>query len=285
MYVGQHEHIEHTLIEAFEVPDDAYNVSVSLDRVSVPMEEPRSRPVGRPAKDAPKRPIDRVFRMAYCGTVTLHDADGEAIHTIRYGTMPDGSRQRARATFSSMTTAYVYTDRARLIRRDEYERMAEVGLFAGERVELLYGVIVRMSPKGAPHESAIERLTELLIRRLAGRAIVRIQSSFAASDGSEPEPDVSVVPLGNYRREHPSRAHWLIEVADSSLSVDRGIKAALHAECSVPEYWIVDVRNDLVEVYTEIVGGAYTRIVPFRRGETIRPLAFPAFEVHVSDIF
>ena len=93
MYVGQHEHIEHMLIEAFEVPDDAYNVSVSLDRVSVPMEEPRSRPVGRPGKDAPKRPIDRVFRMAYCGTVTLHDADGEALHTIRYGTMPDGYPQ------------------------------------------------------------------------------------------------------------------------------------------------------------------------------------------------
>lgn len=90
MYVGQHEGIEHALIEAFAVPDAAHDVTVSLDRVAVPMEEPRPRPVGRPANDAPKRPITRAYRMAYCGTVTLHDEQGEALHTIRYGTMPDG---------------------------------------------------------------------------------------------------------------------------------------------------------------------------------------------------
>jgi hypothetical protein len=90
MYVGQHETIEHALIEAFEVPKRAHNVSVSLDRVSVPIEEPRPRPAGRPTKKAAKRPITRAFRMAYCGTVTLHDHDGEAIHTLRYGTMPEG---------------------------------------------------------------------------------------------------------------------------------------------------------------------------------------------------
>ena len=93
MYVGQHEGIEHTLIEAFTVPIEAHNITVSLDRVSVPMEEPRARPVGRPPKNAPKRPISRAFRMAYCGTVTLHDQDGDAIHTIRYGTMPEGDPQ------------------------------------------------------------------------------------------------------------------------------------------------------------------------------------------------
>lgn len=94
MYVGQHESIEHALIEAFEVPKHAHNVSVSLDRVSVPLEEPRPRPAGRPTKNAAKRPITRAFRMAYCGTVTLHDQDGEAIHTLRYGTMPEGIPRR-----------------------------------------------------------------------------------------------------------------------------------------------------------------------------------------------
>ncbi len=89
-YVDQHQEIERQLIEEFEVPGQARSISVSLDRVSVPMEEPRDRSVGRPRKGAPKRPVSRVFRMAYCGTVTLHDGEGRALHTIRYGTMPAG---------------------------------------------------------------------------------------------------------------------------------------------------------------------------------------------------
>lgn len=89
-YVGQHQQVEEALIEAFEVPPEVRGVSVSIDRVTVAMEEPRPRPPGRPRKGAPKRPIARVYRMAYCGTVTLHDGEGEAVHTIRYGTMPDG---------------------------------------------------------------------------------------------------------------------------------------------------------------------------------------------------
>jgi hypothetical protein len=88
--VADHQDIEDALIDAVEVPAEACSVSVSLDRVSVPMEEPRPRPVGRPKKGAPKRPVERVFRMAYCGTVTLHDKDGAGRYTIRYGCMPGG---------------------------------------------------------------------------------------------------------------------------------------------------------------------------------------------------
>jgi hypothetical protein len=88
--VAGHQDVEDALIDAFEVPTEASSISVSLDRVSVPMEEPRPRPVGRPRKNAPKKPVARNYRMAYCGTVTLHDGEGAALHTIRYGCMPQG---------------------------------------------------------------------------------------------------------------------------------------------------------------------------------------------------
>src|SRR5213594_3246838 len=88
--VADHQDIEDVLIDAMEIPEDASSVSVSLDRVSIPMEEPRPRPAGRPKKGAAKRPVARNFRMAYCGTVTLHDREGAGRYTIRYGCMPDG---------------------------------------------------------------------------------------------------------------------------------------------------------------------------------------------------
>ena len=90
VFVASHLAVEDALIEAYAVPAEARSVSISLDRVSVPMEEPRKRPRGRPKKGAAARPVARNFRMAYCGTVTLHDAEGNALQTIRYGRMPQG---------------------------------------------------------------------------------------------------------------------------------------------------------------------------------------------------
>ncbi len=93
-YVGQRTTIERTLIEDEEIPEQARSISASLDRVSVPMEEPRERPVGRPRRGDAKRPISRVYRMAYVATVSLHDCKGETLRTIRYGTMPGGDAER-----------------------------------------------------------------------------------------------------------------------------------------------------------------------------------------------
>jgi Uma2 family endonuclease len=172
----------------------------------------------------------------------------------------------------------------RPLRRTEYERLVELGCFQDERVELLYGMVVRMSPKGPLHESALQVLTRILVRAFSDQATVRIQSSFAASDRSEPEPDVAVVPNGDYRSAHPDRAFLIIEVAHSSLATDRGMKARLYAESGVPGYWVVNVADKLIEVFTEVVAGAYTRVTPFRPGEVVRPLAFPDVEVQVGEV-
>lgn len=80
--------IEDALIAEMEIPKEAVSVSVALDRTTVPMEEPRAKPPGRPKSGEPKRPIEVVYRMGWCGTITLHDKDGGAIETLRYGRMP-----------------------------------------------------------------------------------------------------------------------------------------------------------------------------------------------------
>jgi hypothetical protein len=80
--------IEDQVIRRYEMPEEARSISVSVDRVSVPFEEPRCRPRGRPKRGAPKRPVNRNWRMAYVGTVTLHNEHGQALHTVRYGRVP-----------------------------------------------------------------------------------------------------------------------------------------------------------------------------------------------------
>ena len=173
----------------------------------------------------------------------------------------------------------------RPLRRSEYDKLVEMGAFTEEHVELLYGVVVRMSPHGPPHDSATDAVQRLLFRALDPSAYVRIQNAFAASDGSEPEPDVAVVPPADYRKEHPTRAHLVVEVADTSLERDRTVKARLYAESDVPEYWIVNVIDRVVEVHTDPSGGKYRSVVVRRRGDRIRLVDFPNVAVLVDDIF
>jgi Uma2 family endonuclease len=175
-------------------------------------------------------------------------------------------------------------ERVRPITRAEYNRMGEMGLFVDERVELLHGLLVAMSPIGGPHNYAVSRLTHLLVLAVADRGVVRIQMPFAASDDSEPEPDVAVVAPGDYLDDHPRTAWLIIEVAETSVRKDRGVKAPLYAACGVPEYWIVDVTNGTVEVYTAPVAGRYTRMTTHRSGEQLALVALPDVRVALSEI-
>lgn len=170
----------------------------------------------------------------------------------------------------------------RLLTRSEYDRLVEAGVFDGERVELLYGEILEMSPTGPDHDSTVDRLNELFVLRLAGRARIRAQGSIALGERSEPVPDLLVLERRDYDDAHPSTAHLVIEVARTSLRRDRGPKASLYAEAGIPEYWVVNLVDHIVEVHTDIVSGAYARVTPFRKGEPIRLTAFPEVEIAVD---
>jgi Uma2 family endonuclease len=172
----------------------------------------------------------------------------------------------------------------RLLTRAEYDRMAELGFFANERVELIHGTVVRMAPIGTGHCDVVDVCTELFVSRLVGRATVRIQAPFLAHDESEPEPDVAIVPRKRYSDQHPDEALLVIEVAESSLAYDRHTKAPLYAASGVREYWIIDVIGRAVEVHRQQVRDRYAVHHRVTAG-TIHPEAFPDVELSLAELF
>ena len=180
--------------------------------------------------------------------------------------------------------ASLITNPIRPLKRVEYERLAAEGYFDDERVELLFGLVVAMSPIDPAHSESVRRLDELLRERLAGRGRVSCQSPFAATEDSEPEPDLVVMPSGEYWRAHPDRAYLVVEVARTSLAQDRGVKALLYGHSQVDEYWIVNHPDSVVEVYRDRRDGRWRTMTTHGRGETLSLLAFPDVKVAVSEI-
>jgi Uma2 family endonuclease len=167
----------------------------------------------------------------------------------------------------------------------EYESLVERGLLDDSRVELLLGTLVDMTPQGPLHASAVRFLAERFIRALPGSVQTRVQSPLALSDDSEPEPDIAVVPAGDYRESHPGRAVLVVEVSDTSLDKDRGVKTALYATAGIPEFWLVNLPDRVVEVHRQPSAGRYSAIETARIGGTIAPAAFPSLRLEVGEIF
>ena len=184
----------------------------------------------------------------------------------------------------SIDPALIANERIRPLKREEYDHLVAAGSFEDEQVELLFGVVVEMAPIGPDHNESVNRLDRILGRLLGDRACVRSQLSFAASDISEPQPDVFVVANGDYWREHPRKALLVIEVASSSLRSDRGIKSLLYATSDVDEYWIVDLERGTIEVRRDRVDGNWTSVQTFRRGERVAMLAFPDVAIDVAEV-
>ena len=184
------------------------------------------------------------------------------------------------------------TARTRRWRRTEYERLVDLGMFAGERLELLDGVLVLREPQNAPHATAVQAVQDTLRRVFGSGWDVRPQLPVALDDDSEPEPDMAVVPgsYRYYRSGHPSRPVLVVEIADATLMRDRR-KGGLYARAGVSDCWIVNLIDETLEVYRRPVrsrssrfGWVYAETHVFRRGDVVTPLAAPGARVAIDDL-
>jgi len=178
--------------------------------------------------------------------------------------------------------------------RVEYERLVDLGAFRpGERLELVGGTLVVREPQGGPHATAVGLCEDALREAFGAGWTVRAQSPIALDEDSEPEPDIAVVP-GNrrdYRGGHPSRPALIVEVADSSLQLDRGEKASLYARARIADYWIVNLVDSVLEVCRDPIedteapfGWRYGSAATLRAGDLVTPLANSRSAVSVSDL-
>lgn len=171
---------------------------------------------------------------------------------------------------------------------DEVLRMVEAGILAeDERVELLHGVLTRMSPQGEPHMLVIERLNEWLAPGLVARRYrVRVQGPLSVPDPTSlPEPDIAVVDRDADLPSRPRTARLVIEVAVSSLRTDTRVKPALYASAGVPELWVVDVARSRVHVLTGPTADGYADERIAAAPERLQPRAVEVAPLDLEALF
>ena len=144
----------------------------------------------------------------------------------------------------------------------EYDRLIEAGtLREDDRVELIEGEIVRMAPLGLRHEACVRRLEYIFHRLLLGKVVVSTQNSIRIAPNSQPEPDVALLrwrdDLYADARPTPDDVWLVVEVADSSLAMDRSKKRILYGEAGIPEYWLINLQEDIIEIFSNPTGGVY----------------------------
>ncbi len=172
---------------------------------------------------------------------------------------------------------------------EEYERMGEVGIIdPAERVELLDGEIVAMSPIGPRHAGVVDAIAEQLYGKLLGRVTIRVQNPLRLLPRSEPQPDITIARRRRdfYRGAHPTADDILlvIEVADTSLRADQLVKLPIYARKSIIEVWIIDLSADVVYVHTDPVDGDYREVRTLTRGGSLSPVEIPDLQLMVDEI-
>lgn len=178
----------------------------------------------------------------------------------------------------------------RLITVAEYHQMAAAGILAAdEQVELLAGHIIQKMPKGPAHSAFCKRLEKLLERRLGDRILVRLQDPIQLDPLSEPEPDIAIVKPRDdfYVTAHPipDDVYWLIEIADTTIKRDLGLKAELYAAAGVKDYWVLNLATQQLHVFREPQADGYQRQTILQNQQTVSPLRFPDCVLSVDECF
>jgi len=172
---------------------------------------------------------------------------------------------------------------------DEYERMGQAGILSeDDRVELIEGEIIEMPPIGPPHASVASRLTAMLVAAVGARALVRVADPTRLGVYSMPQPDFL---LAKPRKDYYASAHpqptdvfLVVEVTDTTLAYDRGVKVPLYARAGVPEVWLVVIPEEQIETFRQPSPEGYRTASTLRRGETLSIEALPGIEVPVTQI-
>src|SRR5215467_4594877 len=173
---------------------------------------------------------------------------------------------------------------------DEFLRMAQVGILCeDDRLELIDGEIVEMSPIGLPHRAAVACANRALVMAAGDDAIVQPQGAVRLDLYFEPEPDIILLrPRADFyrsRRPGPADVLLLIEIADSSLEYDRDMKAPIYAKAGIPEYWLVDLNASVLWRYLAPERGVFQSVEQFGRGQSIAPKLLPACVIAVDAFF
>ncbi|CAA9582307.1 MAG: COG1355, Predicted dioxygenase [uncultured Thermomicrobiales bacterium] len=170
---------------------------------------------------------------------------------------------------------------------EEYHRMAEAGILGeDDRVELIDGEIVQMSPIGGPHMRCVNRFNNLLVPQVGPGLSVSVQNPVRLSNRNEPQPDLAVLRDAAGADAVPLAAEALlvVEVADTSLRYDREVKLPRYAAAGIPEAWLADLPGERLERHSDPRDGAYTRVVVARRGETLVSTVLPGLEIPVGAV-
>ena len=172
----------------------------------------------------------------------------------------------------------------------DYHQMIEAGILdEDDRVELLEGKIVCMSPQRPFHAASVQRSSRLLFQLLSDRAEIRVQLPVILGNDSEPEPDLAVVRFDadEYSFRHPEvlDIYLLIEVADSTIAKDRNQKARIYAKNRVLEYWILDLQKRQVYVFRQPEEGVYREKLILNSDDSITMQAFPDVAIALNDMF